>query len=175
MDLPTSPTTPLGPMTRARAKAIEDKVNSLLFELPLSMHETWLLPQVETLCVIRYMEESHGAATSIGQDNEDTKRQTQGNLAEEDYSGRTFDQDQTSDDSRATDDRPSPDIRRYCNRAEIAEVQGRLTTGPLPTSDARATERNLRKSEDLRTSGPSEPLDVRRPPDVRSLAMSSSG
>ena len=25
MDLPTSPTTPLGPMTRARAKAIEDK------------------------------------------------------------------------------------------------------------------------------------------------------
>ena len=35
MDLPTSPTTPLGPMTRARAKAIEHKVNSLLFELPL--------------------------------------------------------------------------------------------------------------------------------------------
>ena len=27
MDLPTSPMTPLGPMTRARAKAIEDKVN----------------------------------------------------------------------------------------------------------------------------------------------------
>ena len=26
MDLPTSPMTPLGPMTRARAKAIEDKV-----------------------------------------------------------------------------------------------------------------------------------------------------
>ena len=40
MDLPTSPTTPLGPMTRARAKAIEDKVNSLLSELPLYMHET---------------------------------------------------------------------------------------------------------------------------------------
>ena len=38
MDTPTSPTTPLGPMTRARAKAIEDKVNSLLSELPLPMH-----------------------------------------------------------------------------------------------------------------------------------------
>ena len=49
MDLPTSPTTPLGPLTRARAKAVKDKVNSLLSELPLSMHEIWLLPQAETL------------------------------------------------------------------------------------------------------------------------------
>ena len=73
MDLPKSPTTPLGPMTRARAKAIEDKVNSLLSELPLSIHETWLLPQAVTLCVIRYLEESHGTSTSNGQDGEDTK------------------------------------------------------------------------------------------------------
>ena len=36
MDVSTSPTTPLGPMTRARAKSIEDKVNPLLSELPLS-------------------------------------------------------------------------------------------------------------------------------------------
>ena len=41
-------------MTRARSKAIEDKVNSLLSEIPLSTQETWLLPQTETLCVIRY-------------------------------------------------------------------------------------------------------------------------
>ena len=60
-------------MTRARAKAIEDKVNPLLSELPLSTHETWLLPQAETLCVTRYLEEGHGAATSNGQDGEDTK------------------------------------------------------------------------------------------------------
>ena len=32
MDLPTSPTTPLGPMTRARARAIENEVNSLLVD-----------------------------------------------------------------------------------------------------------------------------------------------
>ena len=56
MDAPTPPTTPLGPMTRARAKAIEDKVNSLLSELPLSMHETWLLPKSEVLCMIRHQE-----------------------------------------------------------------------------------------------------------------------
>ena len=53
MDASTPPTTPLEPMTRARVKAIEDKVNSLLSELPLSMHETWLLPQAKTLCVLR--------------------------------------------------------------------------------------------------------------------------
>ena len=56
MDAPTPPTTPLGPITRARAKAIEDKVNSLLSELPLSMHETWLLPMSEVLCMIRHQE-----------------------------------------------------------------------------------------------------------------------
>ena len=56
MDAPTPPTAPFGPMTRARAKAIEDKVNSLLSELPLSMHETWLLPKSEMLCMIRYQE-----------------------------------------------------------------------------------------------------------------------
>ena len=64
-------------MTRAQAKAIEDKVNSLLSELPLSIHGTWLLPQAETLCVLRYLEESHGTSTSNGQDDEDIKREGQ--------------------------------------------------------------------------------------------------
>ena len=73
MDVPTSPSTPLGPMTRARAKAIEDKVNSLLSKIPLSTYETWLLPHAETLCVIKYLEESYGSATPNGQDDEDTK------------------------------------------------------------------------------------------------------
>ena len=77
MDVPTSPSTPLGPMTRARAKAIEDKVNSLLFEIPLPTHETWLLPHMDTLCVIRYSEESRGTSTSNEQDEEDTKREGQ--------------------------------------------------------------------------------------------------
>ena len=77
MDLPTSPTTPLGPMSRARAKAIETKVKSLLSELPLSSYETWLLPQAETLCMIRYLEGSQGTAISNGQDDVDTKFQGQ--------------------------------------------------------------------------------------------------
>lgn len=73
MDLPTPPTTPLGPMTRARAKAIKDKMNSLLSKLPLCTYDTWLLPQEETLCVITYLEEGRGTTTPNGQDGKDTK------------------------------------------------------------------------------------------------------
>jgi hypothetical protein len=42
------------PMTRARARAIQSEVTSLLLEFPLHSSETWLLPKSETLCVIRY-------------------------------------------------------------------------------------------------------------------------
>ena len=47
-------------------------MNSLLSELALPTHETWLLPHSETLCVIRYLEESHGIATPNGQGGKDT-------------------------------------------------------------------------------------------------------
>ena len=96
MDLPTSPTTPLGPMTRARAKAIEDKVNSLLSELPLPTYDTWLLPHVETLYVIRYLEESHGTATPNGQVGKDTKREGQEEGLLETLSHRTTGAPRTS-------------------------------------------------------------------------------
>ena len=97
MDLPTSPTTPLGPMTRARAKAIEDKVNLLLSELPLSTYETWLLPHAETLCVIRYLEQIHGSATPNGQDGEDTKFNGQEEGPLETPSHQTTDASRTSE------------------------------------------------------------------------------
>ena len=85
-------------MTRARAKAIEDKVNSLLSELPLPTHETWLLPHSETLCVIRCLEASHGTATYKSQDGEDPKHDGQ----EEELSWKL----------QVSDNRPSPDVRR---------------------------------------------------------------
>ena len=97
MDVSRSPSTPLGPMKRDRAKAIEDKVNSLLSELPLPIHETWLLPHTDTLCVIRYLEESHGTATANGQGGKDTKHGHQ----EEEPFGKL----------QAPDDRPAPDVR----------------------------------------------------------------
>ena len=63
MDLPTSPTIPLGPMTRARARAIENEVNSLLVELSFDPLETWLLPQTEMFCVLRYHGSNQGEVT----------------------------------------------------------------------------------------------------------------
>lgn len=52
----TSPThqAPSGPMTRARTRAIENEVNSLLYDFHMDMDGTWMLPHKETLCVIRY-------------------------------------------------------------------------------------------------------------------------
>ena len=63
MDLPSSPKIPHGPMTRACARAIENEVNSLLIELPFDPLETWLLPQTEMLCVLRYQGSNQGEVT----------------------------------------------------------------------------------------------------------------
>ena len=50
-------------MTRARTRAIEDEVNSLLVELPFDPLETWLLPPIDMLCVFRYQGTSLEEAT----------------------------------------------------------------------------------------------------------------
>ena len=49
---PTSP--PSGPMTRARVKALHDKVNSILTTLDLDTPLDGLLLHASALCVIRY-------------------------------------------------------------------------------------------------------------------------
>ena len=46
--------TPKGPMTRSRAKAIQDKVNSLLSLHQFNLAMDGLLPQADTLCILRY-------------------------------------------------------------------------------------------------------------------------
>ena len=50
----TIPQAPSGHMVRPPTCPIGHKVNSLLVQLPLDPHETWLLPQTKTLCVPRY-------------------------------------------------------------------------------------------------------------------------
>ena len=110
-------------MTRARAKAIEDKVNSLLSELPLSMHENWLLSQAETLCVIRCLEESLGPTTLNGQDGEDAKLNGQEEGLLETPRLRTTGELRTSDDLQALGDRPSPDDRHTHTRAESTDFR----------------------------------------------------
>ena len=51
-------------MTRARSRAIQSEVNSLLVELPFDPLDTWLLPQTEMLCVLRYQESNQGELTT---------------------------------------------------------------------------------------------------------------
>ena len=48
MDASTPPTTPLGPMTRTRARALETEVTSLLSQFHFDAHEPWLLPHMDT-------------------------------------------------------------------------------------------------------------------------------
>ena len=46
--------TPTGPMTRSRANAMQDKVNSLLSLHQFNLSMDGLLPQADMLCVLRY-------------------------------------------------------------------------------------------------------------------------
>ena len=52
---------------RPQLFAIGRKVNSLLSELPLYMHETWQLPKFEMLCMIRYQADPPEDAHEDGQ------------------------------------------------------------------------------------------------------------
>jgi hypothetical protein len=49
-------------MTRAKARTIGTEVNSFLSQLLLDHRETWMLPQTEVLCLIRFEENSYGDA-----------------------------------------------------------------------------------------------------------------
>ena len=69
----------------------------------------------------------------------------QGNQANTRYSGRTSDQDWTSDVSQAADDRTPPNVLYFSTRAKSMEVQRSMdvrtalklrTTDILRTSDA---------------------------------------
>src|SRR3954464_8798105 len=57
MDLQPSHQEPRGPMTRARARALENKVTSFLSDITYDPLETWLLPKSDMLCMIRCQEE----------------------------------------------------------------------------------------------------------------------
>jgi hypothetical protein len=48
----------IGPMTRARAKLLEQQVNSLLAEPNIFINENFILPKSMYLCMIRFTEET---------------------------------------------------------------------------------------------------------------------
>ena len=49
-----SSTPPSGPMTRSRAKAIHDKVNSFLYMCDFDPIVDGMLPHANALCILRY-------------------------------------------------------------------------------------------------------------------------
>jgi len=68
----------IGPMTRARAKLLEQQVNSLLVEYDIFINENFILPKSLHICMIRFeakddlarggeetVREDHGVLTSI--------------------------------------------------------------------------------------------------------------
>ena len=67
MDITMDACTTHGPTTRAQARAIEAKVNSLLSGLPFDTHETGMLPHGDTLCILRYTGDTQGEAKTQGQ------------------------------------------------------------------------------------------------------------
>ena len=67
-----------GPMTRSRAKAMQDKVNSLLSLHQVDLSMDGLLPQADVLCVLRYkpdVDPSTGQGVKGGEAPEDGDRE----------------------------------------------------------------------------------------------------
>jgi hypothetical protein len=152
-------------MTRACARAIETEVNLLISELTHSTCETWLLPQAETLCVIRYLEEGHEATTTNGQDGEDTERKKQEEELPASYSHRTTGRYWTSSALKSSQPE-GPAAERYNG----------WTIGKYRTSDTLQRPNNRQPPEIRRLQLPKrrntdalrtvEPPDVRRSPEI---------
>ena len=80
-------------MTRARARALETEVTSLLSDISYDPLETWLLPKSGMLCMIRYQEDPPEDAHEDGQDPKSTKEKNQWKKARSASSHRTSGQD----------------------------------------------------------------------------------
>jgi hypothetical protein len=62
----------IGPITRARAKLLEQQVNSLLIELDLLFNESFILPKSMHLCMIKFVDN-----TSIARGGDASQRDEQ--------------------------------------------------------------------------------------------------
>ena len=71
MDLPSSHQVPCRPMTRACARALQTEVTSLLSQVHFNAHETWILPQTKTLCILRYQGVSREESKEQGESEEE--------------------------------------------------------------------------------------------------------
>jgi hypothetical protein len=179
-------------MTRARARALETEVTSLLNELPYESCETWLLPQTEMLCMLRYLEDPSEDAREDGQvpkstDEEERRKE----LENSENDGRSWRIPQDPDiRPQAPDIRPlehlpqpqpqpqpslqGPDIRTSASRgqkvpADSPDIRPRArTSGPSRDAGHPAPARTsgaLHRT-DL-SSGPRQPGHPAIGPDIR--------
>ena len=153
MDLPSSHQEPRGPMTRARARALENEVTSFISDITYDPLETWLLPKSDMLCMIRCQEDPHEDAREDGQATKSTDEENQRKRASSPSRPRTSGQvpghpapgaitaaaAQTPKPTGPRHPASSPDIRRHAT--EHPEV--------LPSSP------DIRPLLKPRTSGPS--------------------
>ena len=76
MHVTPSPQGRRGPWTRAHACTVETEVDSFLFKLHSVSYESRFIPQIETLCLVRYQ----------GDDREDTRTEIQATMEKEERS-----------------------------------------------------------------------------------------
>ena len=126
---PNHPPTPSGPMTRARARTMQQKVNSLLSTLDLGTYLDGMLFTLDTLCVIRYIpQESHPYENQPR--HEDEEKRSQRRREEEDLLAERY---YRPDNSGTTaPDQPAPEgnapAQRYYrpdSSGTTADTQGR--------------------------------------------------
>ena len=167
MDITMDTPATRGPLTRAQARAIKAKVNSLLTESCAYMKETWVLPQGATLCIIRYTGDAQGEAQdprqAAGEETAQDEEATAPSFGRPSQFGRPTPKDPREalkDRSTAPDDgRPTDFGRPTCRTSD------RLRTSETPMTESWQSQRT---SGGLRTSDTS---DVRNPTDVRHLLL----
>src|SRR3954462_8534273 len=167
MNITMDPPATLGPLTRAQARAIEAKVNSLLSESFVNMHESWVLPHGSVLCIIRYTGDAQGdpqvQAQATGEEAVQGREGTTPDIGRPTQFGRPT----SKGTKEATEDRSS--ASDVGHPTDFGLPKGR-TSGRQRTSEIPITEsmQNPRTSGGLRESDTS---DVRNPTDVRHLLL----
>ena len=153
MDLPSPHQASRGPMTRARARALETEVTSLLSDISYEPLETWLLPQSGMLCMIRYQEDPPADAHEDGQDPKSMEEKNQWNSKNNLQTPDIRPGPQTSGPWRST--RPG-----ICRRSYRDRTSGVQPGHPAPT-------RNPAKIPNIRHRRPGSIEACHVSPDIR--------
>ena len=142
MDLPSPHQASRGPMTRARARALETEVTSLLNDISYDPLETWLLPKSDILCMIRCQEEPPEDACEDEQAAHTTDEENQ--------------MKRTSSPSRPRTSGPSPG-HPAPRASPSASAKPAKSTGPghpASSPDIRRPPRNPAKRPEIRRHAP---------------------